>query len=363
MANQKITDLPSLTGTPAQTILFEAVDDPAGTPTSKSVTLSKIFDGIPSLTDGGTAGRLDYFPAVLNASGASRYFRGVGLFGIINGLQETGTFALADELGLYQQNSSAARKRSLQQIYDLAALLATFSDPQTGDLAVVHDLSAGVTKAISLANLAAIVPQLTAFASTIDGAADLVALWDNSASAMRKLTPDQLFQVRQSVFIPAAAWTPRTTNGPAAGSAELSTNKRMVKSLDFDASTQEYAQFPVWLPKSWDLSTLAYRVAWTTATGTGGVTWSLAARADSDDDALDQAMGTAVLVADTRLADNDLHLTSESGALTAAGSAAEFDLVTFELSRAVADGGDTKTGDARFLGLQLYYNTRYRSDA
>jgi hypothetical protein len=363
MADVTITGLPALSGYGLPSYLLEIVRDPAGTPVSEKMNIQQLWQGITQLTPVTTPGRLDYFVGVTNSGALPVLYRGHELLAIIDNLLTTGTFSLSDELAVYQVAGAGARKQTLQQLLDRTGGLGTFTDPQTGDLALVYDGSAAGLRAITLANLLAVLAQLTAFASTIDGANDLVGIWDQSAGAMRKLTLDQLFQVRQTVFIPAAAWTPRTTNGPAAGTAELATNKRMVKSLDFDASTQEYAQFPLWLPKSWDLSTLAYRVAWTSATGTGGVTWSLAARADGDDDALDQAMGTPVLVTDTRLADNDLHLTGESGALTAAGSAAEFDLVTLELSRAVADAGDTKTGDAKFLGLQLYYNTRYRTDA
>lgn len=363
MADVKITGLPTFSGTPAPNVLFEGVDDPSGTPTSRQFRLDDIFKGASALTDGGNAGRLDYFAGVLNSSGAPRSFRGAAIIAIINNLLTTGTFSLSDEVGLYQVSSSQARKRTVQQLFDLIGGATTFTDPQTGDLVLAWDASASAAKGLALPDLLAVVAVITAFASTLDGANDAIALWDQSAGAMRKLTLNQLFQARHSIWIPASAWTPRTTNGPSVGTAELSTNKRMVKSLDFDASTQEYAQFSVWLPKSWDLSTFAYRVLWTTATGSGGVAWSLAARADGDDDALDQAMGTAVVVTDTRIADNDLHMTGESGTLTAAGTAQEMDLVTFEVSRPVADAGDTKTGDAKFLGLHLYYNTRYRTDA
>jgi hypothetical protein len=363
MANKKITDLPALSGYGLPSYLLEIVRDPAGTPVSEKMTMQQLWQGITQLTAVTTPGRLDYFVGVTNSGALPVLYRGQDLLAIVDNLVTTGTFSLSDELAVYQVADAGMRKRTVQELFDLAAVLTNFATAAADDLAVVYDSSQSQTKRIRLDNVLGVVADLSAFAATLDGASDLLALWDSSAGATRKLTVDQLFQARQSVFIPAAAWVPRTTNGPARGSAELSTNKVMVASLDYDASTQEYAQFAVWLPKSWDLSTMAYRVAWTTATGTGGVAWSLAARAFSDDDALDQAMGTAVIVTDTRLADNDLHISPESSALSAAGTPAEMDLVLFELSRAVADAGDTKTGDARLLGVHLYYNTRYRSDA
>ena len=48
---------------------------------------------------------------------------------------------------------------------------------------------------------------------------------------------------KHTVWMPAGAMTPRTTNGPASGTFETTTHKVMIKTLDFDAATAEYAQF------------------------------------------------------------------------------------------------------------------------
>lgn len=366
MANQKIAQLPAASAI-ADTTILEVTTDPSGTPASEKATAAQLAayvqDKTSDLTEATSMDEAsDFMPA--RVGGNSRKVAPRTAFQALHGLSAQSTPQLQDEVMALDGSASwAAFRTTVEGILNAIGEAETTTYP-SDPLVMMHDDGNNdpiamppqdVVKGMLLA--------LSAFASTIAGADDLIIYYDQSAGALRAITPDQLGQVRQSVFIPAAAWLPRTTSGPARGSTELSTNKIMVPSLDYDASAQEYAQFAVWLPKSWDLSNLAYRVAWTTATGTGGVTWSLAARAYSDDDALDQAMGTPVLVADTRIADNDLHISPESGALSAAGSAAEMDLVIFELSRAVADGGDTKTGDARMLGVHLYYNTRVRSDA
>jgi hypothetical protein len=69
----------------------------------------------------------------------------------------------------------------------------------------------------------------------------------------------------QSIFIPASAMTARTTNGAAAGSTETTTNKVMLATLDYDASTIEYAQFQIGMPKSWNEGTVTFAPIWTAA--------------------------------------------------------------------------------------------------
>lgn len=366
MTNYAFTDLPPSAGL-ADTDLFAVTDDPAGTPASQQATAAQVASYVHAKTSDMTEATsmdesTDFVPA--RVGGNTRKVSPTTIFKAATGLSLKPALLLAD--GLIALNSAASNapvKTTADGVIVAAAGAETTTYPSDPLIVMIDD---GASDAMSMTPenvLKGVMLNLTALSAPIVGASDRIPFLDASTGAIVWVSPDQLGQVRQTIWLPARAWKPRTTNGPAEGNAELSSNKRMVVSLDFDASTQEYAQFSTWLPKSWDLSSLAYRVVWTTATGSGGVTWSLACRADSDDDALDQAMGTAVLVADTRIADNDLHITAESAALNAGGTPAELDLVTFEISRAVADGGDTKTGDAKFLGLHLYFNTRLRTDA
>ncbi|MBN8530392.1 MAG: hypothetical protein J0L97_00820, partial [Alphaproteobacteria bacterium] len=58
---------------------------------------------------------------------------------------------------------------------------------------------------------------------------------------------------------------------------------------------------------------------------------------------------------------NDLVVTSESGALTFGGSPADGDMLVLQLYR---DGtNDTFTGNAHFLGLELFYTRDALNDA
>lgn len=201
----------------------------------------------------------------------------------------------------------------------------------------------------------------------------IVRLADNStaqagSSGTTAVTPASLAaaaikQGKHTIYIPAGAMTPRVTNGAARVISELATNDVMLATLDFDQATEEGAGFWVWMPKSWDASTISFQPIWTTGGGTGGVVWSLGARAYADDDALDQAMGTAGTSTDTRIADNDMHVGPESSAITVGGSPAAERPVYFEVRRVVANGSDTLTADAKLIGIKVFLTLNVANDA
>lgn len=170
---------------------------------------------------------------------------------------------------------------------------------------------------------------------------------------------------KHTVPVPAVSMYPRTTNGAAAGTVELATNKVMLRTFDFDATTQEFVQFRIAMPKSWDEGTVTFQALWShAATATNfGVAWSLAAVAVSDDDAQDAAFGTAVQVTDTGGTTNDVYITSESSTVTIAGTPAELDDVIFQVARVPADAADTMAIDARLQGIRLFMTTNAATDA
>lgn len=188
------------------------------------------------------------------------------------------------------------------------------------------------------------------------------------SSANRKLPLSAVVALavgKQSIWVPAAAMIPRATNGAAAGSVEMTTNKNMVKTLDFDASTQEFAQFDIRMPKSWNEGTVTFVPVWShpsTATNFG-VVWGMDAVAISDDDALDVAFGTEQTSTDTGGTTNDLYHGPESSAITIAGTPAANDLVMFRVHRNPASGSDTMAVDARLHGVMLFYTTDAATDA
>ena len=168
---------------------------------------------------------------------------------------------------------------------------------------------------------------------------------------------------KTAVPIPASAMVPNTTNGAAAGLTETTTNKVMYRTLDFDTSTQESAQFLIPMPKGWDEGAVTFQACWTAASGSGGVAFDLAGLACSDDDALDTAFGTAQQVTDTFITAGDVHWTAESSAITIAGSPAENDLVLFRVRRVPADAADTLGVDAKLIAIRLFIATNAKNDA
>ena len=170
---------------------------------------------------------------------------------------------------------------------------------------------------------------------------------------------------KQTIWIPAVAMIARTTNGAESGSAEMATNKQMFKTLDFDTSTQEFAQFAIHMPKSWDEGTVTFQPVWShAATATNfGVVWALEALALSDDDAGDASFGTAQTSTDTGGTTNDIYIGPESSEITIGGSPAENDYVIFQVKRVPSNGSDTMAIDARLHGIKLFITTNAATDA
>jgi hypothetical protein len=170
---------------------------------------------------------------------------------------------------------------------------------------------------------------------------------------------------KQTIWIPASGMTSRTTNGAASGTVETTTNKIMFKTLDFDTTTQEFAQFAIQMPKSWNEGTVIAQFIWSHAATTVnfGVVWAIEAVAFNDDDAGDAAFGTAQQIADTGGTTNDIYRTSETPAITIAGSPTAEEWVVFQIKRVPSDGSDTMAIDARLHGVKLHYTTDAGSDS
>jgi hypothetical protein len=170
---------------------------------------------------------------------------------------------------------------------------------------------------------------------------------------------------KETIYVPAGAMVSRTTNGAAAGSAETTTNKVMLKTLDYDTTTQEFAQFSIRMPKSWNEGTITAAFTWSHAATTTnfGVVWALEAVALSDGDAGDTAFGTAQQVADTGGTTNTIYVTSATAAITIAGTPAAEDWVVFQVKRVPSDGSDTMAIDARLHGVTVYITTDASTDA
>jgi hypothetical protein len=158
-----------------------------------------------------------------------------------------------------------------------------------------------------------------------------------------------------NVWIPASAWIPRTTTGAGIDSREQSTNKINTDELLFDSGTDEFAQAMIVMPSNWNAGTVTAKFHWTASTGSGNVVWGLQGRAYANDDALDQAMGTAQTATDTLTATNDVDISPATSAITLGGTAAAGNPVIFQVYRDADAAGDTLGADARLLGVEISY--------
>ncbi len=162
---------------------------------------------------------------------------------------------------------------------------------------------------------------------------------------------------KKAIWIDASAMRPKATNGAGFSDYDSGASDVTLRCADFDATTQEYAQFKMAMPEIWDEGTVTFKPYWTNTAGlsTETVIFSLAGLALSNDDAINASFGTIQTSTDTWIAQNDLHVGPESSAITIAGTPAAGDLVVFEVSRVVVS--DDLTGDARLIGLMLYVTT------
>jgi hypothetical protein len=172
-------------------------------------------------------------------------------------------------------------------------------------------------------------------------------------------------QGRHAVYIAAGSMAPSVSGGcaPLARIASAA-NQPDIASLNFDTTVQEYAQFALTMPKSWDEGTVTFAPLWSHAATitTFTVEWTLQGYAASNDDTIAANYGTAQSSADTGGTTDDIYMGPESSAITIAGTPAAEDTVFFRVSRNVS-GTDGMTIDARLHGIVLYITTNADTDA
>jgi hypothetical protein len=199
---------------------------------------------------------------------------------------------------------------------------------------------------------------LTATAIDINGTCDVSGTLTNASAAVKVVGTE-------TIWIPANAMTPTESNGCASITAVETTSGRPdMYVLDFDKDSDEFAQFTVAFPKSWNAGTVTYQVFWSGLAATGGVSWSVDAVAFANNDSINTVFGTAVVVDDTEQgAVEEVNVSAVSGAVTIAGSPGDDELCYFRIGRDVSDSNDDSGGDARLHGIKLFYTTDAKNDA
>ncbi len=168
----------------------------------------------------------------------------------------------------------------------------------------------------------------------------------------------------QTIWIPAVGMSPATTNGATATQIEGTPGRPEIAALSFDPSNQQFAQFAIAMPKSWNNSTVTAQFFWShpSTTTNFGVTWSIAGVAVSDGDAIDASYGTAQTVSDTGGTTGTLYISSATSAVTIGGTPATGDLVYFHVARVPADSSDTMAVEANLIGVKIIYTTSAPTD-
>ncbi len=180
---------------------------------------------------------------------------------------------------------------------------------------------------------------------------------------------DDLYTIKkagkETIYVPASAMYPTTTSGCAdLTQVEGTAGRPELKCLDFDPSSDENAQFSIAFPKSWDEGTITFKAFFTVSgTNTGTVSWALSGVSFADNDAIDTAFGTAVAPPAKAHSgtSGDLDVTDESTAVTIAGTPSTNEQAYFNILRDVSV--DDQSGDARLLGIQIFYTTDAANDA
>ena len=170
---------------------------------------------------------------------------------------------------------------------------------------------------------------------------------------------------KHTIWVPANAMTPTASNGCSIlTTVETTSGRPDMNVLDFDKDSDEFAQFSVAFPKSWNAGTITFQFFWSGIAATTGVAMNLQGVSFADNDSIDTAYGTAVVVQDdAQGAVEELLVSAESGAVTIAGSPGDNELCYFRIGRDVSDGNDDMAGDCRLHGVKLFYTTDAANDA
>ncbi len=272
-------------------------------------------------------------------------------------------------------SGAVASNGNITSAATVSGVAGTFSGDVTGlTLNATGDTSAGDNAAIGFTSTEGLI--LTGQGSTSDiaiknDADSLVASVATGTTIMNFESTPTAGSVavkvagKESMWVPALAMKPTVSNGCAPhASVETTSGRPDLVVLDFDKDSDEFAQFNICFPKSWNEGTITYQVYWSGIAATTGVAWTLAGVAVSDNGNIDVAFGTAIVVQDdSQGAVEEVCATAESSAVTIAGSPAAGDLCFFALSRDVSDSNDDMNGDARLLGVKIFFTTDAANDA
>jgi hypothetical protein len=367
LTSPKINEDVAVTSTATELNLLDGV-------TSTTAELN-ILDGVTS-----TAAELNILDGVTSTAAELNILDGVtSTFTELNLLD--GVTSTTAELNILDGVTSTFTELNLLDGVTSTTAELNILDGVTSTAAELNILD-GVTSTFTELNLLDGVTSTTAELNILDGVTSTAAelnILDGVTSTAAELnildgvtsTAAELNQLdgvvaktagKETIWIPASAMQPTTSN-PCGDltTVETTSGRPDMVVLDFDKDADEFAQFSVAFPKSWNLGTVTFQVFWAGIAATTDCDWSVDAVAMNDNETIDVAFGTAVVVTDNAQgAVEELLVSAESGALTIAGTPADNDLCFFRIGRDVS--GDAMDGDARLLGIKLFFTTDLAND-
>ena len=169
---------------------------------------------------------------------------------------------------------------------------------------------------------------------------------------------------KESIWIPSTAMTPADTNGCAAIATVDSGGNSVpdLRVLDFDPDSDEHAQFSICMPKQWDGGNITFKAYWVGIAATTGCSWALQVKALNDNEDINVAYGSAVVVDDSSQGSaTELLISPESGDIACSGAAD--DMLFCQIFRDVSDANDDMAGDARLVGVRILFTTDKANDS
>ena len=269
--------------------------------------------------------------------------------------------ATGDSIPVYDVSTTTNKRATVNELFEAVNTFTAETSVDTADVLPLYDASASTADKATVGNVFGAINTFTADSSPAMSA-DYVATYDASASGVKKVLLNKLGTGRQTLFLPASAFTPNTTSGCAALAQLDAGNARNYKYLAFDSTSVEYASAVIATPKGWNAGAIYGRFLWThPATTTNfGVVWYASLICTGDNEALGTVHSTLVGVADTGGTTNNLYI-SDEGTVSPAG-ATKRDMMHILLQRDPSHASDTMAVDAYFLGLELYYTTDTNTD-
>ena len=231
----------------------------------------------------------------------------------------------------------------------------------------------GVTSTTAELNILDGVTSTTAELNILDGvtstAAELNILDGVTSTAAELNKLDGVGTLKQAgletIYVPASAMYPNTTAGCAALAQVELTNGPELKCLDFADGEDDHAQFTVCFPKSWNEGVVQFQAFWTvTGTNDGSVAWGLSGVSFPNNADMNHSDGFGTNVVATALdhsgTSNDMMVSAVSNDVTIRNAAVDT-MTVFQVMRDIS--ADDQTGDARLLGIKLFFTTDAANDA